>query len=85
MEIEAEDDGLKAVGNVIRIDQEHVRDHIDRVVRSSVEETINALLDAEAKQLCNVGSLQAAVAYEGGPCDVEDAEASRAGTRYGDH
>ena len=51
----AEGEGLKAMGSVIRIDQEHVRGHIDRVMRSSVEDTINALLDAEAKQLCNAG------------------------------
>lgn len=44
-------DGPSMATNVIRIDQEHVRGHIDRVVRSSVEDTINALLDAEAKQL----------------------------------
>lgn len=48
-------DGLSMAMNVIRIDQEHVRGYIDRVVRSSVEDTINALLDAEAKKLCNVG------------------------------
>src|SRR5437773_3221302 len=27
--------------------------HLDRVVRSTVEETLNALLDAEADRLCN--------------------------------
>jgi len=29
------------------------KNHLDRVVRGSVEETLNALLDAEADRLCN--------------------------------
>ena len=29
-----------------------MREHLDRVVRSTVEETLNAMLDAEADQLC---------------------------------
>jgi transposase-like protein len=43
------------MGNVIHIDEERVKGHVDRVVRSTVEETLNGLLDAEAKQLCNAG------------------------------
>jgi len=46
-------DGLKMVGDLIQIDQEHVQRHIDRVVRSSMADTIN-MMDAEAK-LCNAG------------------------------
>ncbi len=38
--------------NVIRIDEGVMREHLDRVVRSTVEETLNALLDAEADHLC---------------------------------
>lgn len=38
--------------NVIRIDEGVMREHLDRVVRSTVEETLNAMLDAEADQLC---------------------------------
>jgi putative transposase len=30
-----------------------IKNHLDRVVRGSVEETLNALLDAEADWLCN--------------------------------
>jgi hypothetical protein len=30
-----------------------IKSQLDRVVRGSVEETLNALLDAEADQLCN--------------------------------
>ena len=39
--------------NVIKIDDERIRGHLDRVVRGTVEETLNALLDAEADRLCN--------------------------------
>jgi hypothetical protein len=41
------------LGQVIRIDDERVRDYLRNVVRGSVEETLNALLEAEAEQLCN--------------------------------
>lgn len=40
------------VPDVIRIDQEQVRSHVDEVVRSTVEETLNGLLEQEADQLC---------------------------------
>ena len=39
--------------NVITIDDERIKNHLDRVVRGSVEETLNALLAAEADRLCN--------------------------------
>jgi transposase-like protein len=38
---------------VITIEDEQIKNHNDRVVRGSVEETLNALLDAEADRLCN--------------------------------
>ncbi|MEQ9379871.1 MAG: IS256 family transposase [Pirellulales bacterium] len=37
---------------VIRIDEGQVRSHVEQVVRQSVEETLNGLLDAEADELC---------------------------------
>jgi transposase-like protein len=37
---------------MLRVDEERVRGHVDEVVRSSVEETLNGLLDAEADRLC---------------------------------
>ncbi len=40
-----EEDSTKALGNVIRIDDERIQDHLKHVVRGSVEETLNALLD----------------------------------------
>src|SRR6187549_2131009 len=42
-----------ALNNVVRIDDERIGGHLDRVVRGSVEETLNALLDAEVDRLCN--------------------------------
>lgn len=39
-------------GSIVQIDQEQVRGHVDAVVRRSVEETLNGLLEAEADQLC---------------------------------
>jgi transposase-like protein len=42
-----------ALNNVIRIDDERIKGHLDRVVRGTVEETLNCLLDAEADRLCN--------------------------------
>jgi len=36
------------LSNVIHIDDDRIQDHLGRVVRSTVEETLNALLDADA-------------------------------------
>jgi putative transposase len=38
--------------DVIKIEEEKIRSHVDGVVRESVEETLNGLLEAEADQLC---------------------------------
>jgi len=42
----------KPLAEVIKIDESLIRGHLDQVVRESVEETLNAMLDAEADQLC---------------------------------
>ncbi len=42
----------KALGAVVQIDDGKIRAHLDEVVRATVEETLNALLDAEADDLC---------------------------------
>lgn len=39
-------------GGVIRVDEKELRGHLDEVVRTSVEETLNSMLDAEADRLC---------------------------------
>ena len=41
------------LGNVISIDDERIKSHLGRMVRGTVEETLNALLEAEADRLCN--------------------------------
>ena len=40
------------LGPVVKIDEGRIREHLDEVVRSTVEDTLNALLDAEADHLC---------------------------------
>src|ERR1700719_4617169 len=50
------------LSNVITIDDERIKDHLDRVVRGSVEETLNALLDAEEDRLCNAQRYERGVA-----------------------
>ena len=37
---------------VIRIEEEKIRSHVDEVVRETVEQTLNGLLEAEADELC---------------------------------
>jgi transposase-like protein len=44
-----------AVAGVIRVDEAKVRGHLDQVVRESVEQTLNGLLEAEADRVCNAG------------------------------
>ena len=39
-------------GQIIRIEQEQLNKHLDKVVRGTVERTLNELLDAEADRLC---------------------------------
>src|SRR5690242_16132001 len=41
----------RPLNNVITIDDERIKNHLDRVVRGSVEETLNALPDTEADRL----------------------------------
>jgi len=43
----------KDLCKVIHVDENQLRDHLGELVRGSVEETLNSLLDAEADQLCN--------------------------------
>jgi putative transposase len=43
----------KPMAEVIQIDEARIRDHLGEMVRGTVEETLNALLDAEADRLCN--------------------------------
>jgi len=37
---------------LFQVDQQQIHEHLDNLVRDSVEQTLNALLDAEADELC---------------------------------
>jgi transposase-like protein len=39
-------------GKIIQIDEEQVKDHLGEIVRGTVQETLNALLNEEADRLC---------------------------------
>jgi len=41
------------LGKVIEIDESRIKDHLCELVRGSVEDTLNTLLEAEADQMCN--------------------------------
>ena len=55
--VDEERDGGK-FSEVIRIDEGKVRQHVEEVVRASVEETLNGLLEAEADELCGAKRYQ---------------------------
>jgi putative transposase len=40
-------------GTIIQINEAQIRDHLGEIVRGTVQETLNALLDEEASRLCN--------------------------------
>lgn len=46
------EDTSKTLGQVVQIDEGRIRDHLGELVRGSVEEALNALLDADADRLC---------------------------------
>jgi transposase-like protein len=48
----------KNLNNVIKIDPRQIQNHLDQMVRGTVEETLNSMLDAEADQLCNADRYQ---------------------------
>jgi transposase-like protein len=48
----------KAISGAIKIDEKEIQDHIDGLVRQSVEDTLNALLNAEADAICNASRYQ---------------------------
>ncbi len=60
----------KTLGKVIQIDEARIHDHLGELVRGTVEETLNNLLDAEADALCG------AQRYERSPDRVDPAPAT---------
>ena len=91
-----EDSKGTGLGNVIRIDDERVREHLGHIVRGTVEETLNAMLEAEADRLCNAGRYERTAARrdhrlrwqaadQGRRGDAEGSEAAPADVRDSDH
>ena len=79
------DDTPSPLNNVITIDDERIKSHLDRVVRGTVEETLNALLDAEADRLCNAQRYERSEArrYPRRPLRARPADQGRRGTVEG--
>ena len=50
--MDVSENGQKAKGQIFTLDDGQLRTHVAEVVRQNVEETLNALLDAEADELC---------------------------------
>ena len=50
--VEAGGGARPPLGPVVKIDEGRIQAHLDEVVRATVEETLNGLLDAEADRLC---------------------------------
>ena len=50
-----DDDEGHEMSNVIRIDEARIKGHLGEMVRGTVEEALNAMLDAEADRLCGAG------------------------------
>lgn len=46
---------IKPMGQVIQIDEGRIKDYLGEMVRGTVEETLKAMLDAEADHLCGTG------------------------------
>ncbi len=64
------DKDSRKLGKVVSIDEGKVEDHLGKLVRDTVEETLNAMLEAEADALCG------AQRYERSPDRID----TRAGT-----
>jgi transposase-like protein len=52
MSIVAETNDCEKVAGFVKVNEGEVRGYLDKVVRDSVEETLNTFLDAEADELC---------------------------------
>ena len=48
----------KSISGAIKIDEKEIGDHLNQLVRQSVEDTINSLLGAEADAICNATRYQ---------------------------
>lgn len=48
----------KTIAGVIKVDEKEVLDHLGGLVRKSVEDTLNQLLNAEAEAICQASCNQ---------------------------
>lgn len=46
------EDSKKTLGNVVQIEEKRINDHLGELVRGTLEEMLNGLLDTEADALC---------------------------------
>ena len=46
-------EAAKNLNQVIKIDEARIHSHLDEMVRDTVQETLNKMLDTEADRLCN--------------------------------
>jgi putative transposase len=62
------------LSQVIQIDEGKIQEHLGEVVRSTVEETLNAMLDAEADRLCRAERYERSSASrrDNSPWDFQD-------------
>ena len=94
-----EHNSTKPTGKVIRIDEGEIRGHLDKLVRGTVEETLNALLEEEADRMCRAqryehssdrvdtraGQYQRKRHTQAGGSSVEGSQAQTPDVRDGDH
>ena len=90
MNDDSEFTGVEKFAGVVRVDDGQLRSHVDGVVRETVEQTLNGLLDAEADALCGAkryersperldtraGPLRASAADQGGRSHAASAAAA---------
>ncbi|OQA86582.1 MAG: hypothetical protein BWY31_01282 [Lentisphaerae bacterium ADurb.Bin242] len=48
----------KSIAGAINVDEKEIKEHLNGIVRQTVEETLNSLLNAEADAICNAGRYQ---------------------------
>ena len=75
----------KPMGQVIQIDEARIRDHLGEIVRGTVEETLNAMLDAEADQLCGAGRYERSEARQRATTERCRPARARSAERIRDH
>ena len=59
-----DDDEGQEMSHVIRIDESRFKDHLGETVRGTVEEALNAMLDAEAGRLWGAGRYECSEGHQ---------------------